>query len=841
MEHEDPTVAARVAHALDAHARGWALTPLNGKAPTTKRWNSAPPPTAETVRRWAESGNVGLRCGRVSGVVVLDVDPQRGGKPPEDLPPGPVVVTGSGGLHVYFAYPDDGAPVPQSKDRLAPGVEVKSDGGQVVFVGSTHPDTKRPYEWREGTGALPLPPLPADLLARIRAPAPGPAPAGTRAAPHVADENKVARARAYLAKVPPAVSGQHGHDQTFKAACSIVEGFDLDTETAYALLSEWNAGCEPPWSEKELRHKIKDADKKATRRGHLLDQEMPSKGRGPAGQSGTPGGDPDAPSPPWADSAGLCTDLANARRLVNHHGADLLYSRALGWLVWDGRRWKEDGTGAAMRRAKAAVRTIWSEARNARSVEDAEALGKWAAKSQGAERLRAVLALAETEPELVVTTDALDADPWLLNVANGTLDLRTGELRPHRREDLLTKLVPVAYDPDARAPQWSRFLEQVQPDPDVRGFLARYAGYCLTGTMGEQVFAIHHGGGENGKGVYSDTLIALLGLGEYAKVTPYDTFLVRRQGSATNDLAALRGARLVVAAEPNEGVRLDEAAVKGFTGEDPITCRFHYQEFFTYQPTGKLILSGNHRPRIRGTDHAMWRRVRLVPWPVTFSKEKRDNSLRRKLKDELPGVLAWAVRGCLEWQCEGLRPPEVVLAAVEEYRESEDHVGRFIADRCRLGASLVVTSKELRAAYTTWAEDEGEEALSAKAFGAKLTDRGLRAVKDCAGIRGRGWKGVGLATHSSDTTHERGSPPTRAREGDFTYQSAQVSQAAQSDPDDPVEAAEREAVREEACGSLWPRCPICGRDDRREGSAAGCRVCREYLDATGGGRERGVL
>lgn len=830
MDAQDPIVAARIAHALDAHSRRWALTPLNGKAPTTKGWNSAPPPTAETVRRWAESGNVGLRCGRVSGVVVLDVDPQRGGKPPEDMPPGPVVVTGSGGLHLYFAYPEDGQPVPQSKDRLAPGVEVKSDGGQVVFVGSTHPETKRQYEWREGTSALPLPPLPPDLLVRIREAVQ--APGAARVAPPISDEHRVTRARAYLARIPPAVSGQHGHDQTFKAACSIVEGFDLDTETAYALLSEWNAGCEPPWSEKDLRHKINDADKKATRRGHLLEQAASPRTRGPTGEGGTPGRDPDAPSPPWADAAGLCTDLANARRLVNQHGADLLYSRALGWLVWDGRRWKEDGTGAAMRRAKATVRSIWSEARNARTAEEAETLGKWAARSQGSERLHAVLAIAETEPEVVVTIDALDADPWLLNVPNGTVDLRTGELRPHRREDRLTRLAPIAYDPDARAPRWSQFLEQVQPDPDVRGFLARYAGYCLTGTMGEQVFAIHHGGGENGKGVYSDTLIAVLGLGEYAKVTPYDTFLVRRQGAATNDLAALRGARLVVAAEPNEGVRLDEAAVKGFTGEDPITCRFHYQEFFTYRPTGKLILTGNHRPRIRGTDHAMWRRVRLVPWPVTVPAERRDNDLRRKLRDELPGILAWAVRGCLDWQREGLRPPAVVVAAADEYREAEDHVGRFIADRCLLGAAHRATSRDLRAAYKAWCEEEDEDPLSAKAFGAKLTDRGIRAVRDAHGVTGRGW--LGLSVASSDRRMVAESSPTHARGEVYGTKRRSVDATA-----DPIEVAERAAAQHEGRGSpRSPMCPICAQTDRSRGGAAGCRVCREFLEATDG-RDRG--
>lgn len=543
-------------------------------------------------------------------------------------------------------------------------------------------------------------------------------------------------------------------------------------------------------------------------------------------------GDPDAPSPPWADAAGLRTDLANARRLVTHHGSDLLYSRALGWLVWDGRRWRRDGTGAAMRRAKATARLIWSEAREARTAEDAEELGKWAAKSQGSERLRAMLTVAETEPEIALATDELDTDPWLLNVANGTLDLRTGVLREHRRDDLITLLSPVAYDPDARAPGWERFLEQVQPDPEVREFLARFAGYCLTGMMGEQVFAIHHGGGENGKGVYSDTLRGILG--EYAKVTPYDTFLVRRAGGATNDLAALRGARLVVAAEPNEGVRLDEAAVKGFTGEDPITCRFHYQEFFTYQPTGKLILTGNHRPRIRGTDHAMWRRVRLVPWPLTITKEKRDNDLRRKLRDELPGILAWAVRGCLAWQREGLPAPASVLAAVEEYRQEEDHVGRFVADQCRLGSNLVVSSKDLRVAYEAWVEEEGEEPLSSRALGAKLSDRGIRSIRNTDGIRGRGWKGLALGTLGTHGRFGAESSPTESGMGSFTERSAEASQASQPEPEDPVEAAEREAVRAEGCGEpVGPICPVCDRVDRAAGADADCRTCRQFLAAKG--------
>jgi len=394
----------------------------------------------------------------------------------------------------------------------------------------------------------------------------------------------------------------------------------------------------------------------------------------------------------------------------------------------------------------------------------------------------------------------------------------------------VTKLVPVTYDAAAVAPRWQAFLEEVQPDPEARGFLARYAGYCLTGEMGEQVFAVHHGGGSNGKGVYSDTMLALLG--DYANVTPYATFVQRRPDAPTNDLAALRGARLVVASEPNEGMRLDEGAVKSITGEDPVSARFHFREFFTYRPTCKLILTGNHRPRIRGTDHAMWRRVLLVPWPVTVTKPDKD--LRRRLREEVSGVLRWAVEGCLAWQREGLRPPAVVRAAVDEYREAEDHVGRFIADRCALGSDLVVSSKELRASYELWVESEGEEAFSAKALGSRLTDRGIRAVKDVAGIRGRGWQGIALATHATDATLPGESPSHARARDDLPYGSAEASHASQLDGDPPVGVAAPATAEsggaEPGCG---PVCPVCARVDRAAGAAAGCRTCRQFLEATG--------
>jgi len=810
----------RVELALAAHARGWVLTPLRGKEAYLRAWQKRPSPSRDDVVAWATAGNVGLRTGRVSGVVLVDVDVHRGGTIPAWAAGAPRVRTGRGGAHCYFAAPAD--PIPNSKDAVAPGVEILGDGKQGVYAGGVHPDTGVVYTWEIEPGPE-LPAFPDDVAATLRA------------------RKSSKRERPQLRVLPSEHPGLtvYGRKAITLELARVQKaqegGRNNELNGAAFSLGQLHAGGEIPDVQDDLLAAALGAGlptaeaEKTIRSGWSAGVKEPRTAPPRRPRSGPP--------PPRRAKTGgttvepgiLCTDLGNARRLVRLHGMDLRFTGAMGWVVWDGRRWRRDETGEAERRAKSAVRAIWDEVRGDDAKAD-ERASKWAVKSQGAARIDAMLKLARSEPELSIRDEEFDRDAWVLNVMNGTLDLRTGDLRPHRREDLLTKLVPVTYDAAALAPRWQAFLEQVQPDPEARGFLARYAGYCLTGEMGEQVFAVHHGGGSNGKGVYSDTMLALLG--DYANVTPYATFVQRRPDAPTNDLAALRGARLVVASEPNEGMRLDEGAVKSITGEDPVSARFHFREFFTYRPTCKLILTGNHRPRIRGTDHAMWRRVLLVPWPVTVTKPDKD--LRRRLREEISGILRWAVEGCLAWQREGLRPPTVVRSAVDEYREAEDHVGRFIADRCALGSDLVVSSKDLRASYELWVESEGEEAFSAKALGSRLTDRGIRAIKDVAGIRGRGWQGIALATHATDATLPGESPSHARARGDLPYGSADASQASQPDGDLPVEVVATASVEPGWDGpGSGPVCPVCHRVDRAAGADNDCRTCRQFLEATG--------
>lgn len=536
-------------------------------------------------------------------------------------------------------------------------------------------------------------------------------------------------------------------------------------------------------------------------------------------------------APAWDDQAAMCTDMGNARRLVRQHGALIRHANGLGWLTYTGKRWELDTTGALERFAKLTARSLWDEAKESSGKESGE-LGKWAAKSQSRERLIAMIKLAASEPEVIARQGDFDADPYLFNVANGTLDLRTGELRPHDRADLITRLSPVTFDPKAEAPRWNRYLVEVQPRKDVREFLQRFAGYCMTADMGEQVFCNHHGGGENGKTVYTEALLHVFG--DYGLTASFETFARRKPGTPTLDLARLRGARLVVAAEPYEGIYLDEATIKSLTGEDAIVARYHYQNFFEFHPVCKLVLTGNHRPRIPGIDHAMWRRVLLVSWNVQVPKAKRDRHLGKKLRDEASGILRWLVDGAQAWLREGLGTPLTVRSAVQDYRNEEDQVGRFLDDRTVFDSGGAVTSRELRLAYEDWCRAEGEKPMRAQDVANRLTLRGLAAIKDQYGVRGRGWLGVRLATLATHATQVSTKSSREAKQTRF----AETSVASVACVADPLPSPENRDLTdrvESPCDTCLPGldplaaafdCPRGHGNDPSRWAAHGCGACR---------------
>ncbi len=444
------------------------------------------------------------------------------------------------------------------------------------------------------------------------------------------------------------------------------------------------------------------------------------------------------------------TDAANAASLVRARGTDLCYVDPWRrWLVWDGRRWAPDVVRQIDTVARETLRALVAEANALEDDKERRARIEHALRSEAGPRLEWMVKLARST--LAKPPDVFDRDPWRLNVENGTLDLRTGALRPHARADLLTKLAPVAYAPTARAPRWERFvLEIMGGDPALAGYLQRVVGYALTGDVRHHAFFLLYGTGANGKSTFLETLHSLLG--SYSCKASFETFLATRtvDRGIRNDIRRLAGARFVTAIEADQGRRFDESLLKALTGGDTVAARFLYHEDDEFAPQFKLFLAANHKPTVWGTDYAFWRRIRLVPFTVTFDGAQRDETLKETLRAELPGVLNWALAGCRAWQAQGLAEPEPVATATRAYQSDQDIVGRFLTE-CTTTGDLVAM-RALHETYSRWAQDAGVDILSARRFAERLRERGLQDYKSNGA---RYWRNVvlldtGPAAHDPD-------------------------------------------------------------------------------------------
>lgn len=422
---------------------------------------------------------------------------------------------------------------------------------------------------------------------------------------------------------------------------------------------------------------------------------------------------PAAPAPQLTSH----TDRGNADLIVARHRHRLRWAPSMGaWLRWDGCRWQTtEDHGEALQAAIESVEAI-------EPVDDEARKHKKASLSRRA--LEAAVMIARTDPAISAPADRLDADPWALNTPGGIVDLRTGQVRPCDPVELHTQATAVPYEPDAAAPRFRAFLEQTfDGDQAMIGYLQRLAGYSAAGIVTHHVLPFLHGGGGNGKSVFLDVVTRVLGT--YAAPAP-PGFLLAGGRQDESAIARLKGLRLVYASEVNQTDKFDEAKVKMLTGGDAITARHLYARHFTFIPSHTLWLMGNHQPRVQAGGESFWRRLRLIPFTRTVPAAERVENLARIIIDtEGPGVLAWIVEGARQALSGGLREPAEVIAATADYAAEEDHLGRFVEERLRVGGGqhVRVDQRLVRDAYEAWCREESEQALPPSPYGRELRTR----------------------------------------------------------------------------------------------------------------------
>lgn len=729
----------------------------------------------DTIRRWWSEypdANIGIATGAPSGVWVFDVDEGSGGDvslaslvEQHGPVPGTLRVRTGRGWHYYFAY----QPGMKNSAGATQGLDARGDGGYVVAPPSMHA-TGRRYEIADDVPVVVAPLWVLDALRRKkdvdRRAAPRAAANPTRTTPY--GRKALEQISEELAAIKKGGRDNARNGASYRVGRLVAGGHIDRTDGENSLLDacERNGLISEEGYEtvrKRIDRGIEDGvaagpmgpDPAAQHRpepGVNRDTEGSAAGAGsPAPAASSPPAKALPPQPPkrLADGSPFpevpsgmpepppdnerATDVGNGLRLVRMYGDNIRHVHGWGWLVWDGKRWQRDQTAKIEELSKRSVAEMFREVSVIPGGPQREEWYKHAVKSEKAERVRAAVAMAQSERRVVANVGDFDRDPFTINVLNGTLDLKSGRLRPHARTDNITHLAPVQFDENAVCPLWERFLEQIYSgNRDLVRFVQRAIGYTLTGMTTEQCFFILHGHGSNGKSTLLRAMSALFGNG-YSTNANFATFLASSnpgQYGPRPDLARLAGARFVMSTEPDEGARFSESVIKSITGGDPITAALKYENDFEFIPVLKLWLSVNHKPKVGDTSHAMWRRIRLIPHEVIIADAQQDKRLDAKLALELPGILNWAIRGALEWLTFGLEPPTAVIGATAAYREEQDVLGQFIEERCRKIAGQRAKAGDLYAAYAAWSKARGEWAMGANRFGRLMTEKGFDRIKD---------------------------------------------------------------------------------------------------------------
>lgn len=655
----------------------------------------------EWIRRYPRSG-LAIRTGEISNLFVIDIDGETAEKTvKERIPslldePTPTVRTGNGNLQIYFSYPHDLENRASRANIFGANskVDVRGDGGYVVAP----PTSGVKVDYTFLTNPLLQPParLPMEVIATLNG---------------FARKNGTANGRVDPVSQAETIAEGSRHARLLSYAGSLVN-LGLGEEELFASLQSVNLHrCTPPLPENEVRYLAIDVARRYRKATELAKYDFP------------------------------LTDFGNAERIAHQHAGELRFVEQYGWMKWTGKRWQRNRSGA-LQIAKQVVRNIHIEAKTKRDEEERKRVLQWAAKCESKARIESMLSLAESEESILVDAEQFDQDPFLLNCSNGVIDLRTGILHAHDPLMLMTQMASCKYEFTAPCRVWLNFLDRILAGKlPVIEFLQRAVGYALTGITTEQCFFLCHGKGANGKSTFLETLRHVLG--SYAQQADFNSFLVRNDSGIRNDFARMVGKRLVTAIEVAENRRFSESVLKQMTGGDTVTARFLFKEYFEFKPSFKVFLAANHKPIIKGTDHAIWRRIRLIPFTVTIPEAERDEQLLCKLNEEAPGILKWAVEGCLNWQRTGLTPPQEVADATATYRSEMDVLNDFINDCCTLGSGMMARKNMFYEAYEQWCLKSGEKPDSKHTLGSRMIERGF-APEEKDGQGFRIWRGIGL-------------------------------------------------------------------------------------------------
>jgi len=637
--------------------------------------------------------NAGIACGPANGIIVLDVDSQEGfeqycSKSNIELPLEETLTIASGGksLHHYYEFPNDGK---HYGNKSIGGVfDIRGLGGQVIAPGSIHYETGVAYTIRNDVPMLPAPAWLLELaLKQDKDPA---------------EESKRRDTSQNKEDVGPIYQGSRNNTLASLTGKMHAGRFSYDAILA-AMEQENKNRCSPPLDQKDVVNIVKGITT-----------------RYPAGTSG---------------SVFNLTDMGNAERLISLFGKDIRYcSEEKRWYVWNGEIWQQrNKTVSIIDFAKKTTRSIYKEAATIQDLEKRNKIVSHALRSESNFSLKALVELAASDQSISISPDQFDANPFALNTLNGTIDLKTGILNPHRREDLIRTMIPVEYDPHANCLEFKQFVFSIMNTYyKMMEYLQKIIGYALTGDTGEQVYFLLYGTGSNGKSTLLNVISKLMG--SFAKTISFNS-LTYFGDKARTDLARLVGTRLVTCSEINRN-KINEGVVNRLTGGDPLTAKFLYGDEFQYVPVFKLFIAGNDRPNIEGSNHGTWRRIRLIPFEVRFDeKNGRINNLEQTLFQELPGILNWAVEGCLLWQKEGLDPPALVKQATSSYETESNVFQIFLDETCTLDPNEDTVTSQLYARFVAWCRSEGHEPLKKSTFRDRMKEKGFQKQRK----KGQDW------------------------------------------------------------------------------------------------------